>query len=166
MNATQLDAQRTQVSTAHALADAVLALNLERPLVVALPPGGMALAAELARLLHAPLDLLLVGPGRATVAAPAGLSVSPLRERSVVLVHGGADDTAMHAALTAAHQLGAARVVLAVPEPAPTLTPTLAVLVDDLVGLPAPAGLRPAPGAGLPLPATLQRPGPGAAAAG
>lgn len=142
MNTIDLESRPGLPSAAERLAGAVQALHLDRPLVVALPPGGMALAAELARLLHAPLDLLLVGNGRATVAAPAGWAVSPLRERAAVLVHGGADEAGLHAALTAAHQLGALRVVLAVPEVAPTLSPTLAVLVDDLVGMPA---LLPAP---------------------
>jgi putative phosphoribosyl transferase len=42
------------------LAGAVARLNLARPLVLALPRGGVPVAFELARLMHAPLDLLLV----------------------------------------------------------------------------------------------------------
>lgn len=42
------------------LARAVAAMDLENPLVLALPRGGVPVAFELARLLRAPLDLLLV----------------------------------------------------------------------------------------------------------
>ncbi|KFC69533.1 putative phosphoribosyl transferase [Devosia sp. LC5] len=42
------------------LAKAVAALNPEHPLVLALPRGGVPVAVEIARALHAPLDLVLV----------------------------------------------------------------------------------------------------------
>jgi len=42
------------------LAERLLALQLENPLVLALPRGGVPVAAEIARTLHAPLDVALV----------------------------------------------------------------------------------------------------------
>ena len=42
------------------LADVLSALELDRPLIYALPRGGVPVAVEIAKSLHAPLDLLLV----------------------------------------------------------------------------------------------------------
>lgn len=42
------------------LAEVLLALDLDRPLIYALPRGGVPVAVEIAKRLHAPLDLLLV----------------------------------------------------------------------------------------------------------
>lgn len=43
-----------------ALADALVDLDLNNPLVLALPRGGVPVAYEIARRLHAPLDILIV----------------------------------------------------------------------------------------------------------
>jgi putative phosphoribosyl transferase len=51
-------ANRTQAG--QALAQALLPLKLERPVVLALPRGGIPVALEVARALDAPMDLLLV----------------------------------------------------------------------------------------------------------
>ena len=57
------------------LAREVLALKLEAPLVIALPRGGVPVAAEVARALKVPLDLLLVrkvgAPGNPELAVGA-----------------------------------------------------------------------------------------------
>lgn len=57
------------------LAARLAALGLERPVVYALPRGGVAVAAEIARALHAPLDLVLVrklgAPGQPELALGA-----------------------------------------------------------------------------------------------
>ncbi|WP_341713227.1 phosphoribosyltransferase [Erythrobacter sp.] len=47
-------------SAGHALAEAVARLDIEDPLVLALPRGGVPVAFEVARRLNAPLDILLV----------------------------------------------------------------------------------------------------------
>jgi len=57
------------------LAAAVVRLGLVDPLVLALPRGGVPVAAEVARVLHAPLDLLIVrkigAPGQPELAVAA-----------------------------------------------------------------------------------------------
>lgn len=71
---TQSFADRREAGTA--LAEALLALRLPGPiLVLALPRGGVPVGAEIARALHAPLDLLLVrkigAPGQPELAVGA-----------------------------------------------------------------------------------------------
>jgi putative phosphoribosyl transferase len=55
---TRAFANRTQAG--QSLAQALLPLKLERPVVLALPRGGIPVALEVARALDAPMDLLLV----------------------------------------------------------------------------------------------------------
>ena len=62
-------------SAGQALASRLLEKNYENPVVLALPRGGVPVAAEIASALHAPLDLLLVRkigvPGQEEVALGA-----------------------------------------------------------------------------------------------
>ncbi|MES2091899.1 MAG: phosphoribosyltransferase family protein [Pseudomonadota bacterium] len=51
---------KDRVDAGRRLADALLALDLTDPVVLALPRGGVPVAVEVARALKAPLDLLLV----------------------------------------------------------------------------------------------------------
>lgn len=64
-----------------ALARAVQALHPVQPVVLALPRGGVPVAAEVARVLHAPLDLLLVRkigvPGQPELALAAVVDGEP-----------------------------------------------------------------------------------------
>jgi predicted phosphoribosyltransferase len=56
-------------------------MQLERPIVYALPRGGVAVALEIARALHAPLDLVLVrkigAPGQPELALGAAVEGNP-----------------------------------------------------------------------------------------
>jgi putative phosphoribosyl transferase len=64
-----------RVVAGKALAEAVEKLKLERPVVLALPRGGVPVAAEVASRLNAPLGLLIVRklgvPGHEELAAGA-----------------------------------------------------------------------------------------------
>ena len=102
-------ANRTQAG--RALADALLGMHLKPPLVVlALPRGGVPVAAEIARALGAPLDLLLVrkigAPFQPELAVAAVVEGTP---PDVVMTgeasdRDGVDDAYIQAALPAALQ--------------------------------------------------------------
>ena len=66
---------KDRVDAGRQLAAAVVRLGLVDPLVLALPRGGVPVAAEVARALHAPLDLLIVrkigAPGQPELAVAA-----------------------------------------------------------------------------------------------
>ncbi|MBN9262701.1 MAG: phosphoribosyltransferase, partial [Hyphomicrobium sp.] len=49
-----------RAAAGRALADALIARNLVQPVILALPRGGVAVAAEIAKALAAPLDIVLV----------------------------------------------------------------------------------------------------------
>ncbi len=78
------------------LGHALKALRLERPVVVALPRGGVPVAAEVARALDAPLDLLLVrkigAPSQPelAIAAVADGAEPCLEVEPATLAHSGA----------------------------------------------------------------------------
>jgi len=50
----------TREEAGHQLADKLVAMKIDNPLVLALPRGGVPIAAEVAKALKAPLDLVLV----------------------------------------------------------------------------------------------------------
>lgn len=70
-----------RVQAGRLLADRVKALSLQDPLVIALPRGGVPVAAEVACALHAPLELLLVrkigAPWQPELAVAAVVDGSP-----------------------------------------------------------------------------------------
>ncbi|MGJ5620078.1 erythromycin esterase family protein [Sulfitobacter sp. MF3-043] len=81
------------------LAEVLAALELDQPLIYALPRGGVPVAVEVAKSLHAPLDLLLVrkigAPGNPEVALGAIVEGAT---QEIVINHdllklSGADDT-------------------------------------------------------------------------
>jgi putative phosphoribosyl transferase len=107
----------------------------EDPVVVGIPPGGMPVAARVARMLDAPLDMIgLAGyVGRRRRPAVAG--------RSVVLVDDqlAGDRVARDAARLLRHR-GATRVILAVPVAAAGPAQTARRWVDELVCVAVRAG--------------------------
>lgn len=76
-----------RAAAGRALAARLVALRPERPVVLALPRGGVPVAYEIAQALHAPLDLLLVRkvgvPGQPELAMAAVMD----GERPVVVIH-------------------------------------------------------------------------------
>lgn len=81
------------------LAQVVAACNLERPVVLALPRGGVPVAAEVATVLQAPLDLLIarkIGvPGQPELAMGAvaeGLSPEIVRNDTIIDLAGISED--------------------------------------------------------------------------
>ncbi len=55
-----MDRYRDRVEAGQVLADLVARRGFERPVVVALPRGGVPVAAEIAKRIGAPLDLIMV----------------------------------------------------------------------------------------------------------
>jgi putative phosphoribosyl transferase len=72
---------RNREDAGHLLAATLIERRLKAPVVVALPRGGVPVAAVVARALHAPLDLLLVrkigAPGQPELAVAAIAEGSP-----------------------------------------------------------------------------------------
>ena len=72
---------KDRVDAGRQLAAAVVRLGLVDPLVLALPRGGVPVAAEVARALHAPMDLLIVhkigAPGQPELAVAAMAEGNP-----------------------------------------------------------------------------------------
>ena len=70
-----MDRFRDRIEAGQVLGDLVAARNYDRPVVLALPRGGVPVAAEIARRICAPLDLVMVRkigvPGQPELAAGA-----------------------------------------------------------------------------------------------
>lgn len=93
-------------------------------LVLALPPGGVPVAFEVAQALHAPLDVFLVGK----------LGVPDVRGRTVILIDDGLTTGAsMRAAIAALRKGQPARIVVAVPVGAPETCEEFRAEADDTV---------------------------------
>jgi predicted phosphoribosyltransferase len=116
------------------LARKLLAFYADRPdvIVLALPRGGVPVGYEVARALHAPLDVFL------------GERAPPeVRGRTVVLVDDGlATGAAMPAAVQALRRLGSARIVVAVPAAPPEACDELRKRADEVICAIAPEFLR------------------------
>jgi putative phosphoribosyl transferase len=114
---------RDRVDAGRELGRRVRGLDLDAPVVLALPRGGVPVAAEVAALLHAPLDLY-----RETSPLPA------FDECDVVLVDDGlASGVTAEAALHDLRRHGARRLVLAAPVCDKGTLERIAKVADDVV---------------------------------
>lgn len=113
------------------------------PVVLALPRGGVPVAAEVARALDAPLDILVVGepghPRQAELERREALYRGDhppvtIEGREVILVDDGvATGATMRAAVQAVRQLSPARVTVAVPVGARESCDSLESVADSVV---------------------------------
>ncbi|HEX2197910.1 MAG TPA: phosphoribosyltransferase family protein [Burkholderiales bacterium] len=104
----------------------------DNTLVLALPPGGVPVAVEVARNLEAPLDVLLARKLPAELGVPPGA----VTQRIVILVDDGlASGATMRAAAAAVRRLQARRIVIALPVAAAGTCAALRGEVDELLCL-------------------------------
>jgi putative phosphoribosyl transferase len=99
MQEVRMDRYRDRVQAGQVLAGIIAAKGYARPVVLALPRGGVPVAAEIARAIAAPLDLVMVRkigvPSQPELAAAAVVD----GERPEIVVN---DDIARHAGLSLA----------------------------------------------------------------
>lgn len=92
-----MDGYRDRIEAGRVLADRIACRNFARPVVLALPRGGVPVAAEIATRLAAPLDLIMVRkigvPGQPELAAGAVVNGN----HPEIVVN---DEIARHAGLT------------------------------------------------------------------
>ncbi|MGZ5370569.1 phosphoribosyltransferase [Aeromicrobium sp.] len=109
--------------------------ELRRPIVFALPRGGVPVGAEVAVALGAPLDVVVVrnasGFGRREVAA--GPHPDLAGRTAVVVDDGVATGATIRAAVNALRQLGPDRIVIAVPVCLSGAVGVLEEIADDVV---------------------------------
>ncbi len=120
------------------LAEELLKLGLVQPVVLALPRGGVPVAAEIADALHAPLDLVIVrkvgAPGNPELAVAAiveGDAPDIVLNREMVEVY-GLDDSDLRALVAAERpELERRRLVYRSGRPSVSTAGKTVVLVDD-----------------------------------
>jgi putative phosphoribosyl transferase len=120
------------------LAEELLKLKLVNPVVLALPRGGVPVAAEIADVLNAPLDLVIVrkvgAPGNPELAVAAIVDGNPpdiVLNREIVEVY-GLDDPELRALIARERpELERRRRVYRSGRPSPSTTDKTVVLVDD-----------------------------------
>lgn len=92
-----MDRFRDRIEAGQVLGNLVAARNYDRPVILALPRGGVPVAAEVARRIGAPLDLVMVRkigvPGQPEIAAGAVVD----GDRPEIVVN---EDVARHMGLT------------------------------------------------------------------
>lgn len=120
------------------LAEALRPLELSDPVVLALPRGGVPVAAEVAAALRAPLDLIMVrkvgAPGHPELAAGAVVDAGVaelVRNESVVEALRLSDDWLERAKEEATAALAHRRRLWLGDRPPPAVTGRTAILVDD-----------------------------------
>jgi predicted phosphoribosyltransferase len=111
-------------------------LQAHDALVLGLPRGGVPVAYEVARALHAPLDVLIVrkvgAPGQRELAMGAVASGGTLVvNRDVVAVHELSEETVLAAAESERRALESQERALRGDRPAPEVAERTIVLVDD-----------------------------------
>src|ERR1700736_2455240 len=124
----------------------------EKPVVLALPRGGVAVGFEIAEGLDAPLEIVLVRkigvpwqPELALgavveVANPQALINDPLAGRTVIIVDDGiATGSTVRTALRAIARIGAGKIVLAVPVAPEDALEELRKEVDEIICLSTPS---------------------------
>ena len=120
------------------LAQELLALNLVDPVVLALPRGGVPVAAEVAHALHAPLDLLLVrkigAPGHRELAVAAvaeGPRGDVVIDRETLSLSGATEEYVEREAKEELREIARRRTVYLRDRPALPVEGKTAVVVDD-----------------------------------
>jgi putative phosphoribosyl transferase len=131
-----IDVFANRTDAGRLLARRVLALKVADPVVLALPRGGVPVAAEVARALHAPLDLLIVRK----IGAPGDpeLAVAAVVEGSEVVIDreslewtGATDAYVERQANEELREIARRRAVYLRGRPALSVKGKTAVLVDD-----------------------------------
>ncbi len=131
-----IDAFADRTEAGRLLARKVLALKLANPVVVALPRGGVPVAFEVARALHAPLDLLIVrkigAPGNPELAVAAVVEGPEVAiDRETLGMTGATDAYVERRAKDELREIARRRVAYLRGRPALSVKGKTAVLVDD-----------------------------------
>src|ERR1019366_2039373 len=125
-----------RVHAGRALAERLTGFAAERPIVFALPRGGVPVAFEVARALHAPLDLLIVrkigAPGNPELAVAAVVEGPEVAiDRETLGMTGGTAAYVERRAKDELREIARRRVAYLRGRPALSVKGKTAVLVDD-----------------------------------